>query len=91
MGLRTANISVRGITAYPNPFEDAITFNYVLGKNELPSMLSIRDNNGQLVTVLPMAKNSTQASWKPQKLAAGVYTAILQTDKNSYSCKFIKI
>ncbi|MBL7941824.1 MAG: T9SS type A sorting domain-containing protein [Flavobacteriales bacterium] len=78
------------IESYPNPFDDALTFNFVVTEN---ATLSVYDVSGRLVNEWKLNPASAKQSirWMPASLVGpGIYMYTLQTQRKTLTGKVVR-
>ncbi len=79
-----ASISVR--SAWPNPFQNTLSFELQSAKTGLNSNLKIYNSRGQIVSTVPLInlqQGSSQVNWDASELPAGVYFYRLENAKQT--------
>ena len=81
------------VSAYPNPFVDAVTIGYVLAK-PTRTRLYILDTQGKLIRMLVdevyQEAGAYQVEWKSGPIAAGMYTCLLEADRERVARRMIR-
>jgi hypothetical protein len=78
-------------SAYPNPFNPAVTIPYNLTEDDQMS-LKVYNLRGELVKVLKSAyalKGTYSVTWQPQNLSAGMYIVRMQSGNHTSMQKVV--
>ena len=81
------------VSAYPNPFVDAVTIGYVLAK-PTRTRLYILDTQGKVIRMLVddvyQEAGAYQVEWKGGPVVAGMYTCLLEADRERVARRMIR-
>ncbi|GEM_PF-1867682 len=76
-------------TAYPNPSDSEISFDFKLDANEIASEIEIFNMSGQSVDKFAITEASSQKR-TIDKMPSGIYIAILKTNLQNHRLQFIR-